>query len=414
MRDRLKEKVAALPQSPGVYLFKDAQGKIIYIGKAKALKKRVQSYFSRALDSKTQAMVSKIAGLQYHIAPSESQAQIVEAALIKEYQPHYNIDLKDDKSFPFIRITNEPFPIVSIHRRKGKAPSDLAFYFGPYTNVKLLRQALKLIRRVFGFRSCSHMPQKPCLYYRLKVCPAPCSGKLYAAQYQEVIAQIKLFLESRYEELLRRLAEQMKERAAAQEFEAAAALRDQINALGAIGQRQPFAAGIDELRQLKRALRLARLPLRIEGFDISNISGREACGAMVSFYKGAPDKKNYRRFRIKTVEGIDDYKMLREVVRRRYQRLIQEKLPLPDLILIDGGKAHLSAAQEEIKNLRLSIPLASIAKERENIYICNRRKPITLYRQTLALNLIRRLRDEAHRFAVAYHHLLRRKKTIGR
>lgn len=410
----LKNKVAGLPEAPGVYIFKDAQGQIIYIGKAKSLKKRVQSYFSRQLDAKTQIMVSKIAGLEYKLALSESQAQILEAALIKEHQPQYNIDLKDDKSFPWIRITAEEFPIVSIYRKKGQRKDDGSLYYGPYTNVKLLRQAVKLMRRIFGFRSCKNMPDKACLYGRLNLCPAPCIGEITGSGYKEVINQIKLFLESRYEELSRKLAQRMQQLSQEEKFEEAAKTRNQLNALSAIGQGGTGFSLQLELEVLKTLLKLDKLPERIEAFDISNISGQEATGSMVSFYKGAADKNNYRRFRIKTVAGIDDYGMLAEVVLRRYSRLVRENLSLPDLILIDGGRSHLLTAQKELEKLGLNIPLVSIAKEKENIYIKGKVKPIRFKSDTPALNLIRRVRDEAHRFAVSYHHLLRRKKVIGR
>ncbi len=413
MNSGLKEKVSSLPDGCGVYLFKDAQGNIIYIGKAKFLKKRVQSYFIRPLDAKNQALVSKITDIEYRSTSSEAEAQILEAQLIKEKQPQYNIDLKDDKSFPWIRITDEEFPVVSTYRRKGKRKNDNSLYFGPYTNVKLLRQAVKSMRKIFGFRSCKIMTKKACLYYRLKLCPAPCVGKITSTQYQEIISRIRLFLESRYEELINKLSTRMKELAKEKNFEEAAKIRNQIQALSAFGYTaKPINFAINELEDLKNLLKLDKLPLRIEAFDISNISGKQGTGSMVTFLKGLPDKNNYRRFRIKTFEGIDDYRCLREVIHRRYLRVIEEKLPLPDLVLIDGGKAHLKVVKDEIDKLGLRLPLVSIAKDQENIYIKNRPQPIKLNQDTPALNLIRRIRDEAHRFAIKYHHLLRKKKII--
>ena len=397
-----------------MYLFKDISAKIIYIGKAKSLKKRVQSYFSRALDAKTQVLVSKIADLEYRLTGSEAQATLLEASLIRANLPQYNIDLRDDKSFPWIRISAEDFPTVSVYRRKGRRKDPGAQYFGPYTNVTLLRQAFKQIRRIFGFRSCKKMPKKACLYYRLKLCPAPCIQKISRAQYKEIIKEITLFLDSKYEELVGGLSQRMQDLAREQKYEQAADLRDQISALSAFAQSPNVRPGINELQDLQKLLNLKRLPQRIEAFDISNIFGQEATGSMVSFYRGFPDKDNYRRFRIKTVEGIDDYKMLAEVIRRRYTRLAEESLSLPDLVLIDGGKSHLSVAQQEIKGLGLGLALVSIAKEKENIYSLNNAKPIKLHSDRPALNLIRRIRDEAHRFAVSYHHILRRKKIIGK
>ncbi len=412
--NKLKNKVAELADLPGVYIFKDALGAIIYIGKAKALKKRVQTYFSRQLDSKTQAMVSRISDLEFRLVPSESQAQILEAALIKKHQPQYNISLKDDKTFPWIRISNEEFPLVSIARRKKSEPRGQAEYFGPYTNVDLLRQAFKLIRRIFSFRSCRKLPKQACLYYRLKLCPAPCVGQISSSQYHDIIKEIGMFLDFRYEELINKLSAKMKEAARAENFEEAARIRDQINALGAIGNISSSAGSYNELEDLKALLGLKIVPKRIEAFDISNIQGKSACGSMVSFYKGRADKNNYRRFRIKTVSGVDDYKMLTEVVGRRYNRLVNEHLALPDLILIDGGRSHLLTAKRELDKLNLEIPLVSIAKDKENIYCRDENYPIRLDSDTPALNLIRRIRDEAHRFAVSYHRLLRRKKVLGK
>jgi len=412
--DKLKDKIASVPDAPGVYIFKDSRGEIIYIGKAKSLNKRVQSYFTRYLSSKTQALITRVADIEYKLTPSEAQAQLLEASLIKEKQPQYNISLKDDKSFPLIRITQENFPLISISRRKKLQKKDTSLYLGPYTNAQLLRQALKMIRQIFGFRSCKKIPRQACLYWRLKLCPAPCIGKVDSRQYKETINQIKLFLESRYQELLNRLAYKMQAAAKEKRFEEAAKIRDQINALSAIGKNTSHISAQGTLEDLKNLLKLDKLPARIEAFDISNIFGKEACGSMVSFHKGLADKNNYRRFRIKTVLGIDDYKMLREVIHRRYLKVIEEKSPFPDLILIDGGRSHLLTAQKELKQLGLQIPLVSIAKGQENIYIQGKLNPIRLDSDTPALNLIRRIRDEAHRFALSYHHVLRRKKTLGR
>ncbi|MBM3246745.1 MAG: excinuclease ABC subunit UvrC [Candidatus Omnitrophica bacterium] len=419
---KLEDKIKGLPQAPGVYIFKDAAGKILYIGKAKSLRKRAQSYFNRPLDAKTQVMVSKVADINYRLAPSESQAEILEAALIKDYQPQYNIDLKDDKSFPLVKITSEQFPVVSVCRRKKPVAGDLALYFGPYTDAKALRQVMKLMRRIFGFRSCKKLPKQACLYWRLGLCPAPCIGKITPEEYSSRIKNIILFLTSQYEELIQGLSKKMKEAAARKDFEAAAEMRDQLNALGSIGEGRNHSVSFNELEDLKNLLKLDKLPERIEAFDISNISGKLATGSMVSFYKGAPDKNNYRRFRIKTVPMMDDYKCLSEVVRRRYARLIAEKSRLPDLILIDGGRSHLLTADKELKKLSLQINIAAIAKppreirdnRKDNIYIRGRIKPIRLKSDTPALNLVRKIRDEAHRFAVKYHRLLRRKKIIGK
>ncbi|MCU0666535.1 MAG: excinuclease ABC subunit UvrC [Candidatus Omnitrophica bacterium] len=408
MDEALKKKVISLPDAPGVYIFKDKDKKIIYIGKAKSLKKRVYSYFSKQLSSKIQALVSRVEDLDYISAPTESKANILEAKLIRDKQPRYNTDLKDDKSFPFIKITSEDFPIVSICRRRQIKKNDNSLYFGPFTDAQSLRVTLKLVRRLFGFRSCRKMPKAPCLYARLKMCPAVCVGAMDRDEYKKIIKEIILFLEGKFEELIQELSLKMHKKSVKREFEEAAGLRDQIQALSVMRQASPFSND-DALEQLRKALNLEKVPLRIEAFDISNIAGQQACASMVSFYNGHPDKNNYRRFRIKTVSGVNDYGMMAEVVRRRYSYLVSNNLALPDLVLIDGGKGHLETALREIRKLGLSIALCSIAKKRENLYIVNRAFPVRFKEGSKALNLIRHIRDQAHRFAITYHRLLRKK-----
>ena len=397
--------------TPGVYLFKDSEGKVIYVGKAKSLKKRVQSYFGRELASRTLSMVSQVADIEYRQTPTEAMALLLEAGLVHQYLPRYNVMLRDDKSFPLVKITNEEFPRICIVRKREP---DGARYLGRYTSANLLREVLKIIRRYFPYRSCKQLPKKACIYYRLGLSPAPCIGKIAKEEYAKTIDNIALILEGKTETLIKRLTCEMQLKSKEHKFEEAAQIRDQISAISSIGSRRAGVSPKDELEDLKNLLKIDKLPLRVEAFDISNIYGKEATGSMVSFYKGYPDKDNYRRFRIKSVEQIDDYKMLSEVIRRRYSRVVEERLPLPDLVLIDGGKGHLLVAEKEIRDLGLKIPLASIAKEYEHIYILRQKDPIKLKQDTPALNLIRRIRDEAHRFAVSYHHVLRRKKVIGR
>lgn len=405
----LKENILSAPDSPGVYLIKDKAGKIIYIGKAKSLKKRLGSYLGGGLQAKTAAMISNALDIEYRLTQTEGLALLLEAALIHKYEPRYNVALRDDKSFPFVKITDEEFPAVCMTRKVG---TDTGRYFGPYTNAKLLRQALKVVRKYFPYRSCKKMPRSPCIYYRIGLSPAPCAGKINKAEYARTIKSISLILEGKSENLIKKLTKEMRMKARQRKFEEAAALRDKILSLSSLGAEYhiPQAA----LSDLKELLGLKRLPMRIEGFDVSNIYGKEACASMVSFYDARPDKDNYRRFRIRAVKGIDDYAMIREAVARRYSRLIKEGLPLPDLILIDGGRAHLLAGQRELMKLGLKAPLVSIAKEEENIYTTARFKPLRLSHDSPALNLIRRVRNEAHRFALSYHHILRRKMLIGR
>jgi excinuclease ABC subunit C len=411
MNKDLKKIIADIPDAAGVYLMKDKAGRVIYIGKAKSLRKRLRSYIGRQLDTKTLMLMANVADIDYKLTPTESLALLLEARLVHQYKPKYNVSLRDDKSFPMVKITNEEFPAICITRKKEL---DGARYFGPYTSAGLLREALKIIRKNFPYRSCKQLPGEECMYYRLGLSPAPCTGKINKKEYAKTIKKISLILEGKTDTLIKKLFREMNLRAKRQEFEEAAKIRDQINALVAIGRSNTNIGSQNELEDLKNLLRLSKLPERIEAFDISDIYGKEATGSMVSFYRGIADKNNYRRFRIKTVKTIDDYKMLSELVRRRYCRLIEEKLPLPDLILIDGGRSHVLTAQKALKELGIHIPLVSIAKERENIYTKGKARPIKLNSDTPALNLIRRVRDEAHRFAVSYHHILRRKKIIGR
>ena len=408
----VKEKVKGLPDAPGVYIFKDARRNIIYIGKAKSLRKRVSSYFSRYLNSKTQAMVGQIADLEFILSPTEFQAQLWEASLIKEKQPKYNISLKDDKSFPMIRITGDRFPLVEVCRKqKGELrDSDGATYYGPYTSANLLRQALKVIRRIFGFRSCATLPKRPCLYFRLKLCPGPCSGRVTETKYREAIRDIRLVLDSKYDELVFRLSKKMREAARRKRFEEAANIRDQINALSAVSRGNDFS-NLNGIEELRKAVGMEKPPIRVEAFDISNISGKQATGSMVSFLKGQPDKDNYRRFRIRTQQAPDDYAMISEVVARRYSRLKAEGSAMPDLVVIDGGKQHLAVARNELARLGLELDVIAIAKEHEHIYVAGKDEPLRLAFDSPALNLVRRVRDEAHRFARKYHHLLHKKKT---
>jgi excinuclease ABC subunit C len=406
----LKEKIKGLPDSPGVYLLKDKESKVIYIGKASSLRKRVASYFQRGDQPKEDLLQVKVADLEYIPTSSEAEALLWEASLIKEKQPRYNVSYRDDKSYPFLKITtNEKFPRIFIGR--GKKEGNI-LYFGPYSNAGLLREALKTVRKIFPYRSCRNLPKEACLYYSLELCPAPCLGKIGERDYKKRIHEICLFLEGKREELEKGLTQKMREKAQAQSFEEAAKIRDQINSLV---QLKELRFGKETLLwELQNLLALSRLPRRIEAFDVSHIAGHEAVGAMVSFYQGIPDKNNYRRFRIKLVSGKDDFAMIREIVLRRYRRLKNENLDFPDLILIDGGKAHLEAAYSQLKKLGLkNLDVISLAKGEERIYILKRKNPLKLSRDSRILQFLQRIRDEAHRFAITYHKKLRKKVSFA-
>lgn len=408
---KYRDKIHAAPNSPGVYLMKNASGEIIYIGKAKSIRKRLKSYLAGGLDPKTAVLLSHLDDIEFKLTASEGLALLLEASLIGKFKPRYNISLRDDKSFPFIKITNEKFPLIIICRKKEDKN---AIYFGPYTSAALLREALKIIRRYFPYRSCRRLPKKPCIYLRIGLCPGCCIERISRKEYLKTISSIILIIQGRIDELVRKFSRQMHQKSKKQEFEEAAKLRDQIYALSSVGKGQLGLNREAEISDLKKLLHLKHMPERIEAFDISNIFGKEATGSMVSFFKGEPDKDNYRRFRIKNVREINDYAMIREVVHRRYTKVVEEKIDRPDLIIIDGGRAHLNSARGELRDLKLNIPLISIAKEKEHIYTEKLAVPIKLESDTPALNLIRRIRDEAHRFAVSYHHILRRKKIIGK
>ena len=433
---KLKEKILSAPDSSGVYLISDAAGCVLYVGKAKVLKKRLLSYLRAKLSSKTSALMHRAHDVQVRLTPSEDMALLLEASLIRELKPKYNVSLRDDKSFPYVRISREDFPAIHITRKKDTLPAQ---YLGPYTNTKLLKNALKIIRRNFAYRTCRRMPKQyptlpdrpvrasaqACIYYKINLCPAPCIGRISHQEYSQVINNIVLILEGKVDLLVRGLTKLMQEKSLARDFEAAARVRDQITVLSAMAAGSTGVNHQGELEDLKNKLELSHKPERIEGFDISNISGDHAVGSMVSFHNGSPDKNNYRRFRIKSFQGINDYKMLAEVLRRRYLRLIKEGGALPDLLLIDGGKGHLFTAAKQLETLHLNIPLVSIAKPRkitsanglrgkkeEHIYCSQKSRPLDFSEGAPALNLIRRVRDEAHRFALAYHHVLRRKALL--
>jgi excinuclease ABC subunit C len=399
-----QKKIKSLPVQPGVYLMKDGQGRVIYVGKAANIKKRVSSYFRKSgLPYKNEALVRQICNIEAITTDSEHEAFLLESRLIKQLQPHYNISLKDDKSFPFIKITRQSFPRFFIGRKK---PGENVEYIGPYTDAKSLRLALKFLRKVFPFCSCHKFPKRECLNFFLGLCPAPCTGRISQKEYSKSIRDLKHFLKKGSLSLIKDLQQRMQRASQSRNFEQAIKLREKIRALSLLCQQ-----GRPGSWQL---LGLDRPPRRIEAFDISNLFGKEAVGSLVTFVDNRPYKQGYRRFRIRAVEGIDDYMMLREVLSRRYSRLLKENLARPDLVVIDGGKGHLNTAWQELKSLGLDIPIIAIAKEEELIYTVIRNNPLNLGRDSVVLQLIQHVRDEAHRFAIKYHKLLRKKNSLAR
>lgn len=545
----LENKLAHLPAKPGVYQFKDRTGKIIYVGKAKVLRNRVRSYFqeSRPLDAKTARLVSRIVDFEVIVTDSEMEALILEMNLIKEYRPRYNVNLRDDKSYPYIRVTNEMFPRIFPTR---KIVNDGSQYFGPYTDVGQMRALLKTVKRIFPIRSCNYhfTPEviakkkyKLCLDYYIKKCDGPCEGLISQEEYGKVVKQVVSFINGRDRQVVAEMKEKMITLAEHKFFEQAAKMRDRIrfieefqykqkivaedlkdrdivsvamedeDAAGAVfkvregkivGRQHYYLAGvfqesfeqvvlaftkqfylkadfipdeiilpceIPELEEvqawleskrgsglkfitpkqgekaklvemcaknarlllqelqlqktkarlkvphsvtaLQRDLRLTNPPRRIECFDISNIQGTDPVAAMVTFEDGRAKKSDYRKFKIRSKDTPDDFAMMAEAIERRYSGSLAEKLPLPDLILVDGGKGQLNTALGVLQKLNVEIPLAALAKRLDEVFVPGASDAQNIPRSSSGLKLLQQLRDEAHRFGITFHRSLRTKRT---
>ncbi|HDR7391203.1 TPA: excinuclease ABC subunit C [Bacillus toyonensis] len=535
MHEHLKEKLAILPDQPGCYLMKDKQGTVIYVGKAKVLKNRVRSYFTGSHDGKTLRLVGEIVDFEYIVTSSNLEALILELNLIKKYDPKYNIQLKDDKTYPFIKITAEKQPRLLITRNVKK---DKGKYFGPYPNAQSAHETKKLLDRMYPLRKCSNMPDKVCLYYHMGQCLAPCVKEVTEEQNKEIVDEIIKFLNGGHKEIRSELETKMYEASEKLEFERAKELRDQIAHIDAIMEKQKmimsdlvdrdvFGYAVDkgwmcvqvffvrkgklierdvsmfpiydepeggfltfigqfyensshfkpkeivvpgsidselverfleveatqpkrgkkkdlvelanknakialeekfylierdEERTIKAVDQLGKqlgieTPYRIEAFDNSNIQGTNPVSAMIAFIDGKPAKKEYRKYKIKTVQGPDDYESMREVVRRRYTRALKENLPLPDLIIIDGGKGHLAAVSDVLENeLGLYIPMAGLVKDDKHktshLIIGDPPEPVILERNSQEFYLLQRIQDEVHRFAITFHRQLHGKSVI--
>ncbi|MBN2589218.1 MAG: excinuclease ABC subunit UvrC [Sedimentisphaerales bacterium] len=435
--NKIREKIRTFPTEPGLYFMKDSADRVLYIGKAKNLRSRAGSYFQPASDLLSSRgpviveMISKVKTVDFLESPNEVDALLQEARLIKDIRPPYNTDLVDDKTFPYLEIrTGEDYPGVYITRRPKEKGVRL---FGPFTSVTDLRAALVVLQKIFKFRTCGieikeDNPKRrffrPCLLYSIKQCTGPCGARIGRAEYKKLIADLTKFLGSKRSVILRQLKKQMEEASAAFEYEKAAMFRDRIRLIERLDQRgtpgehvQPevFAADPTEaLIKLRDILKVAEPVRIIEGIDIANISGKEAVGSLVKFIDGKPFKNGYRRFKIKTVQGIDDYAMVREVVRRRYKYALRGEELWPDLILIDGGKGHLHAAQQALDEMNApNVKVASIAKKEEEIYLQESSQPLRLAANSPVRRLLQYVRDEAHRFAQHYHHILRSKKMLS-
>ena len=431
--EELRAKASALPETPGVYFMKDAQGRTLYIGKARSLRDRVSTYFhaNPDIEPRLRSMISQIRDVDILPTATEVDALLVEARLVKDAQPKYNEKLKDDKSFTMLGITTfDDFSKVWVVRETDDVKADL---MGPFTGAADLREAVKVLQKIFKFATCridmsADDPKRrffrPCLLHSIHRCTAPCADRISKEDYAADISSLRQFLRGDRSELKDDLAARMKAASKKLEFERAAGLRDQLKAIEALERHSPefdYVEGDitpmdpqDGLAQL--ASILGGAPVRtIEGIDIAHLQGGETVGSLVAFVDGAPFKAGYRRFRIATVEGVDDFASLREVTRRRFARLAREEQVLPDVYLVDGGVGQLSAVAKELDSAAEPRPhILSLAKREETLYRWDgtRAAELRVEKSAPALRLLMYVRDEAHRFAQHYHHLLRRKAIM--
>jgi excinuclease ABC subunit C len=432
--EKLAEKARGLPKSPGVYLMKDDKGRVIYIGKSASLRERVSSYFQAGtrLEHKKSGLVEHIVDFEVIQTDSEVEALLAENRLIKDVQPRYNARLLDDKTFPYLMVTtDEEFPGVFVTRQPRTHGVKL---YGPFTNVHALKEAVTLLQKAFKFRTC-HLEIsesddnrrffRPCLLYPIKQCTAPCAAKISKETYRSDITRLLRFLDGGKDGVLRTMEKEMLQASQARNYELAARLRDQIKTLTALGQRaakgeqeywQPEAFVTDPkegMEKLQEVLSLAEPPRIVEGIDIAHLQGGETVGSKVCFIDGVPFKDGYRRYKIKHGQGNNDYLSIQEVVGRRYREAGASNELFPDVILIDGGLGQLHAAMDVFKTMDVKPPMViSLAKKEELLYVQAHSEPARLSRNNAGLRLLQYVRDEAHRFAQHYHHILRRKSQL--
>jgi len=443
--DKLLKKARSLSDVPGVYLMKDAEGTVVYVGKASRLPDRVSSYFvpSADLGFKKDPMLDAVEDFDVIECEGEWEALLMESRLIKDLKPppRFNVRLKDGKSFPYLAVTQrEPFPRVFVTRNPTDPALSGAKLFGPFTNAGALREAVQMLQRVFKFRTCDleidpaderNRFFRPCILHAIDQCTAPCGGKIGVEPYRADVERFVRFLGSKRSAMVRELTAEMEGASRAMEFERAAALRDQLKTLQKLDQRasiddgyQPETevASVDPEkggRSLQKLLEV-EAPIRcVEGFDIAHLQGGETVGSKVCFIDGRPFKEAYRRFKVRTVTN-NDYDAMREVISRRYREAMAGHELYPDLVLIDGGPGQLAAAVDALSregaaaSAGAKLPLlVSLAKKEELVYLHGRPEPFALSRSHTGLRLLQSVRDEAHRFAQSYHHILRRKKTLG-
>lgn len=432
--ENLKSRASALPAKPGVYLFKDAKGRVLYVGKSLRLRDRVRSYFSGPQEAKTRRMLAQATDLETIAAGTEVDALLLEARLIKDLRPRWNVMLKDDKSYPWLRITEgDDFPLIEVTReappKKAKKGSGERRY-GPFMDAGGLHRSLQALQRVFKFRTCTipirdvdpkRRVFRPCLLFHIRRCTAPCAGLVSRTQYAAQIEGLKRVLGGGREEVLKDWRMEMAGAAAAARFERAAALRDLIRDLEGLDRRGRFSDlpddklgpltpsdGLEELREL---LGFPGSLRRIEGVDIALLHGEDAVGAVVAFEDGIPFKERYRRYRIRTVEGTDDCAMIREVLSRRFRRAAEGDDWIPQVMVVDGGRGQFAAAKKAAGDF--PVCLVALAKREERLFSLRHPDGIVLPRRSGAIRVCQFVRDEAHRFAGGYHRLLRRKRLLG-
>ena len=421
---KILHQLTKLPNAPGVYFFRDANNAVIYIGKAKSIRKRVSSHFriSPEPSFRSREMVEEVVKIDFITTKNEVEAFILEARLIKRQKPKYNVEWKDDKNYLYVVVEDsEKIDYPRIYTSRKPNPEAKA-NFGPFVEAFILRKILLFVRRLFPYRTCKVMPKKPCLFYHIKRCPAPCVGLISKKDYQKIIQKIILFLSGDYVKLTNRLTKEMKQLSQKKAFEEAAKIRDQIKALERINevnflQSYSFPEEGKGIKDLIGRLRKFFPDLeyhsafRIEAYDVSNISGTAGTGSMVVFIDGQKIPTEYRRFKIKTVSEMNDVACMQEILERRLTR--QKEWLLPDLIILDGGKGQLKAAQRVLQRFSLSIPYLGLAKKKELVYLPGQTEPLDLPLESPALLFLKKIRDEAHRFAKRYHLKLRSMKMRG-
>ena len=430
--DEAASKVRDFPQEPGVYLMKDSAGVVIYVGKAKNLRSRASSYFLKGAQDeyRTRDWVGEICDAEYIVCDSEVDALLMESRLIKDVQPKHNKELKDDKTFPYLQITtHEDFPRVEVTREPRDKGVKL---YGPFASAGALRGALQVMQRIFKFRTCTldieeHDERwrwfRPCLLASIDQCTAPCNLRISKEDYRKDIKRLQMFLQGNKTRLLKQLRKEMEQASKRLDFETAARHRDEIQLLETLDKRgeldthvQPEVFQIDPkkgLNGLRQVLKLDKTPRTIEGIDIAHLAGGQTVASLVQFIDGLPFKPGYRRYKIRDVKGVDDYASIREVVSRRYKKMSDDLEVFPDVVLIDGGKGQLSAAMSAFADANVQPPtVISLAKREEEIFRPGEPEPLRLSRHAFALRLLQYIRDESHRFAQHYHHILRRKATL--